>query len=449
MTIKISQLPELTVLHGNTIIPVVDTIGPYNTSKRITGVTLQNFFANVATSAQSADLTFNSNLVPIVDALYDIGGFGKAFGNAFIGGRIYSSSTVQSSSTETGAVILYGGMGVGGNINAGNVNSMLMQGTIISSAQPYITSVGNLTSLNVTGTIETTGIVYGNTGVSGRLLTAAQPNITSVGNLISLTVAGVVRSGGIFYANAGISGTVANLSGINSSGNISTSAYFTGNGSLLTGIINFSSLPGYGGNVGGTVSTASQPYITSIGTLSSLTVSGSITSTNILYANAGIGVGASVTAIINTGTNGVGNIGSPVSGFNTVFAKATTAQYADLAEYYLADTDYETGTVLEFGGEFEVTLASNATRRVAGVVSSEPAYVMNTQLKGKHVVAIALQGRVPCKVRGTIEKGDMLISSGDGYACADSDPKNGTIIGKSLENFNGDSGIIEVVVGRL
>jgi len=128
---------------------------------------------------------------------------------------------------------------------------------------------------------------------------------------------------------------------------------------------------------------------------------------------------------------------------------ATSAFYADLAERYQADTQYEPGTVLEFGGEFEVTVAEDETRRIAGVVSTNPAFEMNTVLEGENVVAVALMGRVPCKVRGVIRKGDMLVSGGGGYARPTTDPKLGTIIGKALENFDGGEGIIEVVVGRL
>ena len=64
-------------------------------------------------------------------------------------------------------------------------------------------------------------------------------------------------------------------------------------------------------------------------------------------------------------------------------------------------------------------------------------------------VAIALQGRVPCKVQGTIRKGDMMISAGIGYAVACSEPRLGQVIGKALEDFDLDDGVIEIVVGRL
>jgi len=148
------------------------------------------------------------------------------------------------------------------------------------------------------------------------------------------------------------------------------------------------------------------------------------------------------------------NIGLPTRPFgkayiDTMYGTATAAQYADLAENYQADDYYEPGTVLEFGGKVEVTLAQDGTRRVAGVVTSNPAYLMNTKLSGENVVAIALQGRVPCKVRGHIRKGDMLQAASGGYARPAHEPKIGTIIGKALEDFEGIEGIIEVAVGRL
>lgn len=128
---------------------------------------------------------------------------------------------------------------------------------------------------------------------------------------------------------------------------------------------------------------------------------------------------------------------------------ATSALYADLAECYIADSKYEPGTVLEIGGIYEVTIASDESVKIAGVVSSDPAYLMNANCAGEHVSAVALLGKVPCKVKGPISKGDFLVSAGNGYAKAKQDPKIGSIIGKSLENFNGNEGIIEILVGRL
>jgi hypothetical protein len=129
---------------------------------------------------------------------------------------------------------------------------------------------------------------------------------------------------------------------------------------------------------------------------------------------------------------------------------STQAKYADLSENYAADAYYEPATVLDFGGNEEVTLNTQSNSvRVAGVVSTNPAHLMNSHLEATHVVALALSGRVPAKVTGTIRKGDMMVSDGQGRACACATPAMGTVIGKALENFDGESGVIEIVVGRL
>jgi hypothetical protein len=158
----------------------------------------------------------------------------------------------------------------------------------------------------------------------------------------------------------------------------------------------------------------------------------------------------SVEEIVKIGSNGVGNIGSESSTFDTVFAKATSAQYADLAEMYEADAMYEPGTVLCFGGTKEVTLCSQAdSTRVAGVVSTNPSYLMNSGQTGECVAAVALTGRVPCRVTGTVRKGDLMVSTGDGRARANNAAAVGTVIGKALADFEGADGVIEVVVGRV
>jgi YVTN family beta-propeller protein len=128
---------------------------------------------------------------------------------------------------------------------------------------------------------------------------------------------------------------------------------------------------------------------------------------------------------------------------------ATSAQYADLAENYVSDQQYDYGIVLMIGGDEEVTIAAEDTQRLAGVVSQNPGYLMNSECEGKHVVAIALQGRTPVRVKGNVRKGDFLVSAGDGYAKATDNPRIGSIIGKSLESFDGQYGMVEAMVGRI
>jgi hypothetical protein len=160
------------------------------------------------------------------------------------------------------------------------------------------------------------------------------------------------------------------------------------------------------------------------------------------------------TAIINGGSNAAGNIGSSSKYFNTVFATSTTALYADLAEKYLADAEYPPGTVVDFGGINEVTVATQShSVRIAGVVSTTPAYQMNAGLTGQFVADIGLIGRVPCRVVGTINKGDRLVASDiPGVATVlDADQyQPGCIIGKALGQYNSTNvGIIEIAVGRI
>ena len=135
---------------------------------------------------------------------------------------------------------------------------------------------------------------------------------------------------------------------------------------------------------------------------------------------------------------------------NLLSTTATAAQYADLAEKYTSDQEYVPGTIVMFGGDAEVTISEDRTKKVAGVVSTHPAYLMNSHLEGTSV-EVALQGRVPCKVEGTVHKGDMIVAgSTPGVGIAHNDPQLGQVIGKALENYNStEIGMIEVAVGRL
>ena len=149
-------------------------------------------------------------------------------------------------------------------------------------------------------------------------------------------------------------------------------------------------------------------------------------------------------------TNTTYDIGSLSKQYNTIFAKATSAQYADLAEVYTTDSTYEVGTVMIFGGDKEITQStiSNDTR-VCGVISEDPAYLMNSKSDGQPV---ALVGKVKCKVHGVVAKGDLLTTCGTHPGCAQKaiTPVLGAIIGKAMESKD-DAGesVILISVGRL
>jgi predicted RecA/RadA family phage recombinase len=152
------------------------------------------------------------------------------------------------------------------------------------------------------------------------------------------------------------------------------------------------------------------------------------------------------------------DLGSNSLRYNEVYAvtfrgTATSAQYADLAENYLGDAKYEVGTVVEFGGTAEVTASSKeSSPAVAGVVSTDPAYLMNAGLEGDNIVTVALRGRVPCKVYGPVRKGDVLIAS-EKPGLAKAAPFRGyqtpaaCIIGKAISEHRGMAeGVVEILV---
>ncbi len=133
---------------------------------------------------------------------------------------------------------------------------------------------------------------------------------------------------------------------------------------------------------------------------------------------------------------------------------ATTAQYADLAELYTSDASYEPGTVVKIGGEAEVTQTTELfCSNVFGIVSTDPAYLMNSMCEGT-TVAVALAGRVPCKVIGQVKKGDRILASevpGVARVPTDDELSNVnwySIVGRALENKTTEGiGLVEVVVG--
>jgi Major tropism determinant N-terminal domain len=144
------------------------------------------------------------------------------------------------------------------------------------------------------------------------------------------------------------------------------------------------------------------------------------------------------------------NLGSTTAWWNNVYGVSVQAKYADLAEHYMADAEYAPGTVVIFGGTAEITTTGiSHDPRTAGVVSTDPAYLMNAAKPG---LPVALTGRVPCQVRGPVAKGDRLVTS-DIPGVAERLDKNkyepGCIIAKSLEDYDGtDVKTIEVAVGR-
>lgn len=208
------------------------------------------------------------------------------------------------------------------------------------------------------------------------------------------------------------------------------------------------------GNANGNI-TMSANGTSNVVVISNTTVSvtGAVTANTLtLNGTAAAGSGVLIVSgnIQTSSANATANIGNVNNYFNRLFAQSTSAIYSDLAEMYESDAEYAPGTVLSFGGSKEVTVAQISNdQRVAGVVSTNPAHIMNSGIQAQFAVAVALTGRVPTSVTGTVAKGDMMVSAGNGYAQACATPAMGTVIGKALQDHSGDSGIIEIVVGRM
>lgn len=384
--------------------------------------------ADLSNVLVAGDLTYTNS--PNAIATTAVGGSG----GSGIGGSTYS--------------IIYnnGGVGTGDSNLTYNFNTNLLT----------LNGTANVSSLNATSLVTGTQLISTtSTGTAPIQVSSttriANANVETAGNLVNGTSNVIVASN----ISMGVNGTanilVLTTLGANITGNAVASNINAGNGSITNTLLMGSGIGGSltGANlvsanyITGVLTTSAQPNITSIGTLASVSVTGNANVGNLFVDS----LGTVTTLSISTGSNVTeGNITG-----NWILTSGSKLQstYADLAEYYEADALYEPGTVLEFGGEKEVTLAEDSTSRVAGVVSTNPAYVMNTQCLGEHIVALALQGRVPVKVRGKISKGDMLVSGGNGYARPMRNPMIGTVIGKALQDFEGITGIIEVSVGRL
>jgi hypothetical protein len=157
------------------------------------------------------------------------------------------------------------------------------------------------------------------------------------------------------------------------------------------------------------------------------------------------------TGIINGAGNAIGNIGSSGSYFNTIFATATTALYADVAERFAADEVYIPGTVVELGGSAEITMVkSDASNNVFGVISTRPAFTMNGGAGENDThPPVAMTGRVPVRVTGAVRKGDRLVSAGDGIARS-ARPEEATafnVIGRALaDKLDAGLGTVEAIV---
>jgi len=293
-------------------------------------------------------------------------------------------------------------------------------------------------------TLSVTGNVTGGNLLTGGLVSSTG-NITG-GNLVTLGLANVASASVTGNVNAGNLRTVGQVT---ATGNVVSAAnisgtFILGNGSQLTGISAAVSVSKISNGT-------SEANIGASGGNANISIGGTANVVVFTTGTAFFISDISVSGIQKIGSNAVGNIGSSSNYFNQVFATATTALYADVAERFAADEILEPGTVVELGGIKEITRSTqDLSENVFGVISTRPAYTMNGGAGENDThPPVAMTGRVPVKCIGQVRKGDRLVSAGHGLARA-AGPGEATafnVIGRSLDNkHTNDMGAIEAIV---
>lgn len=430
----------------------------------------------VGTTANVGNLTVRGNVVgPMyltggTDTIYIGGSPVQTAAQSFNGGTIglptIFSDTTQSTSAVSGAVQIRSGLGVAGNVWVGNLQSNIggniranIQGNIFTAAQPFITSLGTLTGLTLSGQLNTgdlsptaNNLYQIGTASNDRYLKLWVFDVDMSGTLTGGAVnsTGGTHTGNLFINTAtaaAINSTTAvaeifntgpttiriGSSGVTQFRNNTQATSSTTGAVQVTGGMSISTGSLYIGGSGGN-------SLVAVGTVRAINNNG-----NSIVATGNVAVSGN---ILPFDANATYNLGSTTNWWNTFYGVSTQAQYADLAENYVADQNYSPGTVVVFGGSVEITTTDTfADTRVAGVISHNPGYLMNAANPG---LPVALRGRVPVKLIGTVSKGDLLVTSAQaGYAqsIGQDDSYGHAVFAKSLvtDGRNG-SKIIEAVI---
>ena len=421
--------------------------------------------------------------------------------NTSTNGNLAITNTTESSSTTTGALKVSGGVGIVKNLYVGgSISATSVTGNLTTANQSAITTVGTLGSLNVTGAIAAGGALSGTTlslsggitlsgavsgvstltasSVAGTLTTPAQANITSVGTLSSLNVTSGITAGGAIsggsVSGSTLTGTISTasqtnitavgtLSSLAVGGTITGSALYSASGNLVLStnsarVVSSSSVTVTSSVASDNTSTGAL-MVTGGAVVGGSFRAGALYSDNLYYANgvaytSGSGTVSSGTATrlafysatgtvlqdtganltwatatntlavvgnlsvrnITTTSNNSYDIGASGAVYANVWATTfrgttTQAQYADLAEIYDTDEEYAVGTVIIVGGDCEVTACTTDSNvSVAGVISEKPGLLMNDKGRGQ---AIALRGKVPVLIVGAITRGDLIVTSAE------------------------------------
>ena len=388
-------------------------------------------------------------------------------GNANVGNLGTAGLIVATGNIDGGNLNTAGALSVTGNANVGNVGTGIVIATgNVSGAN--INTAGTVTASRLisnvaTGTSplvvsSTTQVANLNVAVAGSLVNGTSDvTIPSSNGNINLSVGGNANVLVVSGTGANIAGT-ANISGNANVGNLGVSgaASVTGNVNVGNLIVNGVSNLGAIANVRVTGGTSGQIIQTDgAGNLSftSISAGSSIINGNsnvVVSANSNVTIAVAGTVKSTYTTTGevlAGNLtpsanatyslGNTTNRWSNIWGVATSALYADLAEKYHADDVYSPGTVMCLGGEHEVTKSTKELdENVFGVISTNPAYLMNDNNEHPLWLPIVLTGRANVMVTGTVTKGQWLVSAGDGTArgAREGEVQFNLVIGRSLVN---------------
>ena len=470
---KITELTELSTLTGDDVFPVVDNntttfkanlttvknyiqTGNFVTTGNITAqnLTVNTLTANTQIIGNTTTVSSTSNFIdiqtdgsrnyPISDNNLDVGIRMFYYNN----GAPSSAALVWKNPAGSAATkLVWYGSDVGNaatTLSAGSLGSMEVGQLFVSNA--------TATTGASTGALQ----VVGGTSIGGNLHVATDTTLVGATTAAAITASGNItsasttRTGFLQVNNSATIGTTLSVTGtatvgaLTTTGNVSTTSNISAGNISTSGITSLGSVSNVritGGTAGyvlttngsGTLSWASNPG-------ANIIIASNVSANSAYFPVMVNAVGSAVTASADTDFSY--NPSTNTLTATNFSGTATQAKYADLAEKYTSDAAYIVGTVVVFGGSEEITTTDcEADTRVAGVISAEPAYLMNSDSAG---LAVALRGKVPVNVIGTVEKGDLLVTSNTkGYATSVShisSYSSNAVFAKSLENDNGTNG---------
>jgi hypothetical protein len=418
------------------------TTGALTAVKQDSGLIYNPSSGLLSAAGFAGALTGNADTATTLETARDIGGVSfdgsasinlpgvNTSGNQDTSGTaaIATTVTVADESTDTTCFPLFATAATGDLGAKSGSNLTFNSSTGVLAATTFSGSGASLTSLN--GSNISSGTI-----AAARVATLNQNTSGTAGGLssaVTVSLTGAVTGSATFTSagdTASITTTATSDPTITLAGDLSGSATLTNLGdATLTATIAANSV------ALGTDTTGN--YVQQ-GATSGSGISGSVNSEGGTFTVTSNATNA------NTGSTIVFRDGSGNFSAGVITATATQARYADLAEMYAADGDIEAGTVVHFAGEGKLAACDEANHHaVAGIVSTDPAYLMNTDQEG---VALAISGRVPCKVTGVVNAGDLMVSAGNGMAMANNSPAIGTVIGKAIESNAGGEAVIEVL----